>query len=205
MSHIHPTAVVDAQACIDERASIGPFAVIGPHVRIGAGTTVGAHCVIDGHTTIGQDNRIYPFASLGAAPQDKKYGGEPTELRIGDRNTIREFCTFNTGTAQDKGSTSIGNDNWIMAYVHIAHDCVVGDHTTMANNATLAGHVEVGDWATVGGLTGVLQRMRIGAHTMVGFSSHVGKDVPPFMVVDGNPLAVRGVNLVGLRRRDFSD
>jgi UDP-N-acetylglucosamine acyltransferase len=205
VSHIHPTAVVDAQACIDERASIGPFAVIGPHVRIGAGTTVGAHCVIDGHTTIGQDNRIYPFASLGAAPQDKKYGGEPTELRIGDRNTIREFCTFNTGTAQDKGSTTIGNDNWIMAYVHIAHDCVVGDHTTMANNATLAGHVEVGDWATIGGLTGVLQRMRIGAHTMVGFSSHVGKDVPPFMVVDGNPLAVRGVNLVGLRRRDFSD
>ena len=205
MSHIHPTAVVDAQACIDERASIGPFAVIGPHVRIGAGTTVGAHCVIDGHTTIGQDNRIYPFASLGAAPQDKKYGGEPTELRIGDRNTIREFCTFNTGTAQDKGSTTIGNDNWIMAYVHIAHDCVVGDHTTMANNATLAGHVEVGDWATIGGLTGVLQRMRIGAHAMVGFSSHVGKDVPPFMVVDGNPLAVRGVNLVGLRRRDFSD
>jgi UDP-N-acetylglucosamine acyltransferase len=205
VSHVHPTAVVDAQACIDERASIGPFAVIGPHVRIGAGTTVGAHCVIDGHTTIGQDNRIYPFASLGAAPQDKKYGGEPTELRIGDRNTIREFCTFNTGTAQDKGSTTIGNDNWIMAYVHIAHDCVVGDHTTMANNATLAGHVEVGDWATIGGLTGVLQRMRIGAHTMVGFSSHVGKDVPPFMVVDGNPLAVRGVNLVGLRRRDFSD
>ena len=205
MSHIHPTAVVDAQACIDERASIGPFAVIGPHVRIGAGTTVGAHCVIDGHTTIGQDNRIYPFASLGAAPQDKKYGGEPTELRIGDRNTIREFCTFNTGTVQDKGATTIGNDNWIMAYVHIAHDCVVGDHTTMANNATLAGHVEVGDWATIGGLTGVLQRMRIGAHTMVGFSSHVGKDVPPFMVVDGNPLAVRGVNLVGLRRRDFSD
>ena len=205
MSHIHPTAVVDAQACIDERASIGPFAVIGPQVRIGAGTTVGAHCVIDGHTTIGQDNRIYPFASLGAAPQDKKYGGEPTELRIGDRNTIREFCTFNTGTAQDKGSTTIGNDNWIMAYVHIAHDCQVGNQTTLANNTTLAGHVDVGDWATVGGLTGVLQRMRIGAHTMIGFASHVGKDVPPFMVVDGNPLAVRGVNLVGLRRRAFSD
>ena len=205
MSHIHPTAVVDAQACIDERASIGPFAVIGPHVRIGAGTTVGAHCVIDGHTTIGQDNRIYPFASLGAAPQDKKYGGEPTELRIGDRNTIREFCTFNTGTVQDKGATTIGNDNWIMAYVHIAHDCQVGNQTTLANNTTLAGHVDVGDWATVGGLTGVLQRMRIGAHTMIGFASHVGKDVPPFMVVDGNPLAVRGVNLVGLRRRAFSD
>ncbi len=205
MSNIHATAIVDPAARIDPTATIGPYAVIGPEVSIGARTTVGAHCVIDGHTTIGQDNRIYPFASLGAAPQDKKYGGEPTELRIGDRNTIREFCTFNTGTAQDKGSTTIGNENWIMAYVHIAHDCVVGDHTTMANNATLAGHVEVGDWATIGGLTGVLQRMRIGAHTMVGFSSHVGKDVPPFMVVDGNPLAVRGVNLVGLRRRDFSD
>jgi len=197
--------VVDARACIDASVAIGPYAVIGPHVRIGAGTTVGAHCVIEGHTTIGRDNRIFPFAALGAAPQDKKYGGEPTELRIGDRNTIREFCTFNTGTVQDRGVTAVGDDNWIMAYVHIAHDCTVGHHTTMANNATLAGHVEVGDWATVGGLCGVLQRMRIGAHTMVGFSSHVGKDVPPYMVVDGNPLAVRGVNLVGLRRRGFSE
>ena len=204
MSHIHPTAVVDAQACIDERASIGPFAVIGPHVRIGAGTTVGAHCVIDGHTTIGQDNRIYPFASLGAAPQDKKYGGEPTELRIGDRNTIREFCTFNTGTAQDKGSTTIGNDNWIMAYVHIAHDCVVGDHTILANNATLAGHVRVDDWAIIGGLTGVHQFTQVGAHVMAGFASHISQDVPPFMMVDGNPLAVRGLNLEGLRRRGFA-
>ena len=205
VSSIHPTAIVDAQARIDASATIGPYAVIGPHVSIGAGTTVGAHCVIEGHTTIGRDNRIFQFASLGAQPQDKKYAGEPTELRIGDRNTIREFCTFNTGTAQDRGVTTIGDDNWIMAYVHIAHDCRVGHQTTMANNATLAGHVEVGDWATVGGLTGVLQRMRIGAHTMVGFSSHVGKDIPPYMVVDGNPLAVRGVNLVGLRRRDFSD
>ena len=205
MSSIHPTAIVDAQARIDASATIGPYAVIGPHVSIGAGTTVGPHCVIEGHTTIGRDNRIFQFASLGAQPQDKKYAGEPTELRIGDRNTIREFCTFNTGTVQDRGVTSIGDDNWIMAYVHIAHDCRVGHQTTMANNATLAGHVEVGDWATVGGLTGVLQRMRIGAHTMVGFSSHVAKDIPPYMVVDGNPLAVRGVNLVGLRRRDFSD
>lgn len=205
VSSIHPTAIVDAQARIDASATIGPYAVIGPHVTIGAGTTVGPHCVIEGHTTIGRDNRIFQFASLGAQPQDKKYAGEPTELRIGDRNTIREFCTFNTGTVQDRGVTSIGDDNWIMAYVHIAHDCRVGNQTTMANNTTLAGHVEVGDWATVGGLTGVLQRMRIGAHTMVGFSSHVGKDVPPYMVVDGNPLAVRGVNLVGLRRRDFSD
>ena len=204
MSNIHQTAIVDAGAEIDPSVTIGPYAVIGPHVRIGAGTAVGAHCVIEGRTTIGRDNRIFQFASLGAVPQDKKYAGEDTRLVIGDRNTIREFCTFNTGTAQDKGVTTIGDDNWIMAYVHIAHDCVVGHHTTMANNTTLAGHVEVGDWATVGGLTGVLQRMRIGAHTMVGFASHIGKDVPPFMVVDGNPLAVRGVNLVGLRRRDFS-
>ena len=204
MSTIHPTALVDAAAQIDASVTIGPYAVIGPHVVLGAGTTVGAHCVIEGHTTIGRDNRIFQFASLGAAPQDKKYAGEPTRLVIGDRNTIREFCTFNLGTAQDAGVTRIGDDNWIMAYVHIAHDCVLGNQITMANNATLAGHVEVGDWATVGGLTGVLQRMRIGAHTMVGFASHVGKDVPPFMVVDGNPLAVRAVNLVGLRRRDFS-
>ncbi len=205
MCLIHPTALVDARASVHPSVAIGPYAVIGPEVTIGAGTTVGAHCVIEGRTTIGQDNRIFQFASLGAIPQDKKYAGEPTELRIGDRNTIREFCTFNTGTVQDHGVTSVGNDNWIMAYVHIAHDCDVGSHTTLANNTTLAGHVQVGDWATVGGLTGVLQRMRIGAHTMVGFASHVGKDVPPFMVVDGNPLAVRGVNLVGLRRRGFSD
>ncbi len=205
MSLIHPTALVDARASVHPSVAIGPYAVIGPEVTIGAGTTVGAHCVIEGRTTIGQDNRIFQFASLGAIPQDKKYAGETTELRIGDRNTIREFCTFNTGTVQDHGVTSVGNDNWIMAYVHIAHDCDVGSHTTLANNTTLAGHVQVGDWATVGGLTGVLQRMRIGAHTMVGFASHVGKDVPPFMVVDGNPLAVRGVNLVGLRRRGFSD
>ena len=204
MSLIHPTAIVADGARLDPSVTVGPYAVIGPHVAIGAGTTVGAHCVIEGHTTIGADNRIFQFASLGAVPQDKKYAGEPTRLVIGDRNTIREFCTFNLGTAQDKGVTTIGDDNWIMAYVHIAHDCVVGNQTTMSNNVTLAGHVEVGDWATVGGLVGVLQRMRIGAHAMVGFASHVNKDVPPFMVVDGNPLAVRGVNLVGLRRRDFS-
>ena len=204
MSLIHPTAIVAEGAQLDPSVSVGPYAVIGPHVTMGARTTVGAHCVIEGHTTIGADNRIFQFSSLGAVPQDKKYAGEPTQLVIGDRNTIREFCTFNLGTAQDAGVTRMGDDNWIMAYVHIAHDCVLGNQITMANNATLAGHVEVGDWATVGGLTGVLQRMRIGAHTMVGFASHVGKDVPPFMVVDGNPLAVRAVNLVGLRRRDFS-
>lgn len=204
MTRIHATAVVDPQAQLDASVVVGPYAVIGPHVRIGARTTVGAHCVIEGRTTIGCDNRIFQFCSLGAVPQDKKYAGEPTELLIGDRNAIREFCTLNLGTVQDAGVTRIGSDNWIMAYVHIAHDCQVGDQVTMANNTTLAGHVVVGDWVTVGGLTGVLQRMRLGDHSMIGFGSHVGRDVPPFMVVDGNPLSVRGVNLVGLRRRDFS-
>jgi UDP-N-acetylglucosamine acyltransferase len=202
---IHATAVVDPQAQLHPSVTVGPYTVIGPHVRVGQGTTIGAHCVIEGHTTIGADNRIFQFNSLGAVPQDKKYAGEPTELVIGDRNIIREFCTFNLGTVQDAGVTRIGDDNWVMAYVHIAHDCQLGNQITMANNTTLAGHVQVGDWATIGGLTGVLQRMRIGAHTMVGFASHVAKDIPPFMVVDGNPLAVRAVNLVGLKRRDFSD
>lgn len=204
MTQVHSTAIVDSRAHLDGTVVVGPYAVIGPHVRIGAGTTIGAHCVIEGHTSIGVDNRIFQFCSLGAVPQDKKYAGEATELVIGDRNTVREFCTFNLGTAQDAGVTRIGNDNWIMAYVHLAHDCQLGNQITMANNATLAGHVHVGDWATIGGLTGVLQRMRIGDHAMVGFAAHVGKDVPPFMVVDGNPLTVRGVNLVGLKRRDFS-
>ena len=205
MTAIHATAVVDPQAQLDPSVTVGPYTVIGPHVKVAAGTTIGPHCVIEGHTTIGRDNQIFQFNSLGAVPQDKKYAGEPTELVIGDRNVIREFCTFNLGTVQDAGVTRIGDDNWIMAYVHIAHDCQLGNQITMANNTTLAGHVEVGDWATIGGLTGVLQRMRIGAHTMVGFASHVNKDVPPFMVVDGHPLEVRAVNLVGLKRRDFSD
>jgi len=204
VSSIHPTAVVDALARIDSTAQIGPYCVIGPQVAIGANTTVGAHCVIEGHTTIGQDNRIFQFASLGAAPQDKKYAGEPTRLVIGDRNTIREFCTFNTGTAQDRGVTTVGDDNWIMAYVHIAHDCTVGQHTVLANNATLAGHVQVGDYAIIGGLTGIHQFTQVGAHVMAGFASHISQDVPPFMMVDGNPLAVRGLNLEGLRRRGFS-
>lgn len=204
-SLIHPSAVVDPAAQLDPSVSVGPYAVIGPHVRIGARTSVGAHCVIEGHTTIGCDNQIFQFASLGAEPQDKKYAGEPTRLVMGDRNTVREFCTFNTGTVQDRGETTIGSDNWIMAYVHIAHDCIVADNTTLANNTTLAGHVQVGDWVTVGGLTGVLQRMRIGAYAMVGFQAHVNKDVPPFMTVDGNPLAARSVNLIGLKRRGFSD
>ena len=204
MSNIHSTAIVDPAAHIDSTATVGPYAVIGPHVRIGARSSVGPHCVIEGHTSIGEDNKIFQFASLGGVPQDKKYAGEPTRLEIGNRNTIREFCTFNLGTAQDRGVTSIGDDNWIMAYVHIAHDCVVGNQTILANNATLAGHVQLGDWVIVGGLTGVHQFSRIGAHAMAGFASHISQDVPPFMMVDGNPLAVRGLNLEGLKRRGFS-
>jgi UDP-N-acetylglucosamine acyltransferase len=204
MAQIHPTAIVDPQARLAASVTVGPYAVIGPNVRIGEGTTIGAHCVIEGRTTIGRDNRIFQFASLGAIPQDKKYAGEPTELSIGDRNTIREFCTFNTGTAQDSGVTRLGSDNWVMAYVHLAHDVQVGNQTILANNATLAGHVHVGDWVIVGGLTGVHQFVKIGAHAMVGFASAVSQDVPPFMMVDGNPLAVRGYNVEGLRRRGFS-
>jgi UDP-N-acetylglucosamine acyltransferase len=204
MASIHPTAIVDPKAQLAASATVGPYAVIGPDVRIGENTTIGAHCVIEGRTTIGSDNRIFQFASLGAAPQDKKYAGEPTELHIGDRNTIREFCTFNTGTVQDSKVTRVGSDNWVMAYVHIAHDVQLGDKTILANNATLAGHVHVGDWAIIGGLTGVHQFVKIGAHAMVGFASAVSQDVPPYMMVDGNPLAVRGFNIEGLRRRGFS-
>ncbi|MBK9237506.1 MAG: acyl-ACP--UDP-N-acetylglucosamine O-acyltransferase [Rhodoferax sp.] len=203
MAAIHPSALVDVQAELDDSVSVGPYTVIGPHVRIGAGTTIGAHCVLEGRTTMGRDNRVFQFASLGAAPQDKKYAGEPTELVIGDRNTIREFTTFNLGTVQDTGVTRIGDDNWIMAYVHIAHDCQVGNQTILANNATLGGHVHLGDWVFVGGLTGVHQFVKVGAHAMAGFASAVTQDVPPFMMVDGNPLAVRGFNIEGLRRRGF--
>ncbi|CAN7405383.1 acyl-ACP--UDP-N-acetylglucosamine O-acyltransferase [Variovorax sp. LjRoot290] len=204
MTQVHPTAIVDPKAELDPTVSVGPYAVIGPHVRVGAGTTIGAHCVIEGRTTIGRDNRIFQFASLGAVPQDKKYAGEPTELVIGERNTIREFCTFNIGVPGAGGVTRVGSDNWIMAYTHIAHDCRVDDHTTLANNTTLAGHVHLADWVTVGGLTGIHQFVSVGAHAMIGFASAVAQDVPPFMLVDGNPLAVRGFNVVGLRRRDFS-
>lgn len=204
MTLIHSTAIVDHRAELDPTVSVGPYSVIGPHVKVAAGTTIGAHCVIEGRTTIGRDNRIFQFSSLGAVPQDKKYAGEPTQLVIGERNTIREFCTFNIGVPGAGGITRVGSDNWIMAYTHIAHDCRVNDHTTLANNTTLAGHVHLGDWVTIGGLTGIHQFVSIGAHAMVGFASAVSQDVPPFMLVDGNPLAVRGFNVVGLRRRDFS-
>jgi len=202
--NIHPSAIIHEGAQVHPSVTVGAYSIIGPHVAIGAGTQIGPHCVIEGHTTIGADNHIFQFASLGAQPQDKKYAGEPTQLVIGDRNTIREFCTFNTGTAQDHGVTRIGNDNWIMAYVHIAHDCVVGSNTILANNATLAGHVHLGDWVILGGLTGVHQFVKIGAHAMAGFASRVAQDVPPFMMIEGNPLAVRGFNIEGLRRRGFT-
>ncbi len=204
MALIHPTAIVDPGAELAGSVAVGPYAVIGADVTIGEGTTIGAHAVLEGPSWIGRDNRIFAHASLGGAPQDMKYRGEPTELRIGDRNMIREFCTFNRGTTQDGGVTRIGDDNWIMAYVHIAHDVQVGSRTILANNATLAGHVHVGDWVIVGGLTGVHQFCHIGAHAMTGFQSHVAQDVPPYMMCAGNPLAVRGFNIEGLRRRGFS-
>jgi UDP-N-acetylglucosamine acyltransferase len=203
-ANIHPTAIIHEGAQVHPSVTVGPYSIIGPNVSIGAGTRIGPHCVIEGCTTIGVDNHIFQFASLGAQPQDKKYAGEQTQLVIGDRNTIREFCTFNTGTSQDSGVTRVGNDNWIMAYVHIAHDCVVGNQTILANNATLAGHVHVGDWVILGGLTGVHQFVKIGAHAMAGFASRVAQDVPPFMLIEGNPLAVRGFNIEGLRRRGFT-
>ncbi len=204
MTAIHSTAIVDAGAELDSSVTVGPYSIIGPHVTIAAGTTIAAHCVIEGRTHIGRNNRIFQFNSLGAVPQDKKYAGEPTELVIGDDNTIREFCTFSVGVPAAGGVTRVGNHNWIMAYTHIAHDCRVDDHTTLANNTTLAGHVHLADWVTVGGLVGIHQFVKVGAYAMVGFASAVAQDVPPFMLVDGNPLAVRGVNSVGLRRRDFS-
>lgn len=201
---IHATAIVESGAELADGVTVGAFSIVRSGVRIGAGTTVGPHCVIEGHTRIGANNRIFQFCSLGAEPQDKKYAGEPTALVIGDGNTIREFCTFNVGTLQGGGVTRIGDRGWFMAYVHIAHDCVVGNDTILANNTTLAGHVELGDFAFIGGLTGVHQFVKIGAHAMAGFASAVSQDVPPFMTVDGNPLAVRGFNLEGLRRRGFN-
>ena len=201
---IHPTAIVAPGAKIDPSASIGPYTVIGPEVAIGAGTTVGPHCVIEGRTTIGRDNRIFQFASLGAIPQDKKYAGEPCELIIGDRNTIREFATFNIGSPGGGGITRIGDDNWLMAYVHVAHDCVVGNHTIFANNSQLAGHVEVGDWAILGGFTVVHQFVRIGAHGMTAMCSLLFADQPPFVMSQGQPAKARSMNFEGLRRRGFS-
>ncbi len=204
MVRIHPTAIIDAGAVLDDLVEVGAYSVIGPNARIGARTKIGPHVVIQGHTTIGADNTFFQFSSIGAPPQDRKYAGEPTRLEIGDRNTVREFCTFNLGTAQDVGVTRLGNDNWIMAYVHLAHDCQVGNNTIFANNAQLAGHVEVGDWAIMGGFSNVHQFCKIGAHAMVGMSTSLTQDVPPFVLLNGNPATPHGVNVEGLKRRGFT-
>jgi len=204
MAKIHPTAIVEPGAEIHATAEIGAYSIIGANVVIGARTRVGPHVVIDGKTNIGEDNVFYQFSSIGAPPQDKKYAGEPTRLEIGDRNTIREFCTFNRGTVQDVGVTRLGNDNWIMAYVHLAHDCQIGNNTIFANNAQLAGHVQVGDWAIMGGFSNVHQFCKIGAHAMVGMSTSLTQDVPPYVILSGNPAQAHGINSEGLKRRGFS-
>lgn len=204
MSDIHPTAIVAPGAELDVGVSVGPYAVIGTGVRIGAGSTVGAHAVLKGPATIGRENRIFQFASIGEDPQDKKYRGEPTQLAIGDRNTFREFCTINRGTAQDEGVTRIGNDNWIMSYVHVAHDCVVGNEVIFSNNATLAGHVQVGDHVICSGFSAVHQFCRLGAHSFLGGFAAVTRDVPPYVIVGGQPTAPHGINSEGLKRRGFT-
>jgi UDP-N-acetylglucosamine acyltransferase len=200
---IHATAIVDPAARIGASVSIGAYSVVGAGVEIGEGTSIGPHVVIEGTTRIGRDNRIFQFASIGAIPQDKKFGGEESRLIIGDRNFIREFVTLNRGTGDGGGATRIGNDNWIMAYAHVAHDCVVGNHTVFSNNATLAGHVEVGDYAILSGFAGVHQFCRIGAHAFVGMGCLVNGDVPPFVMVAADYGRPRGINAEGLKRRGF--
>jgi UDP-N-acetylglucosamine acyltransferase len=204
MSSVHPTAIVDKRAKLGANVTVGPYTVIDGDVEVGEGTTIGAHNVITGHTVIGRDNRIFHFCSIGEANQDKKYKGEPTRLAIGDRNTIREYCSLNRGTAQDRGVTRIGDDNWIMAYCHVAHDCLLGNNTVFANHATLAGHVDIGDWTILGGFVGVHQFVKVGAHVMAGIASVVTQDVPPFVTIAGNPTTPYGINAEGLKRRGFS-
>jgi UDP-N-acetylglucosamine acyltransferase len=204
MARIHPTAIIEPGAELADDVEIGPYAIVGPKVRIGAGCRIASHAVIAGRTTLGRNNRVFSHAALGGEPQDKKYAGEDTELVIGDDNTIREFCTFNTGTAQDGGTTRVGSNNWIMAYVHIAHDVQVGDNCILANNATLAGHVKLGDWVILGGMTGVHQFVRVGAHAMSGGGSILLQDLPPYVICQGNPAAPFGLNSEGLKRRGFA-
>lgn len=201
---IDPTAIVHPGAELGRGVSVGAYSIIGEHVELGEETSVGPHVLIEGRTRIGAQNRIFAFSSLGGPPQDKKYRGEPTRLEIGDRNTIREYCTFNCGTAQDAGVTRIGNDNWIMAYVHIAHDCQIGNHTVFANLATLAGHVHVGDYAILGGFTGAHQFVSIGAHSITGVATVLLQDLPPYVMAAGNTAKPFGINAEGLKRRGFS-
>jgi len=201
---IHTTALVDPLAQLHPTVSVGPYSIIGPDVKIDAHTKIGSHCVIDGHTTIGQNNHFYRFCSVGGMPQDKKYSGEPTRLEIGDRNMVREYVTINTGTVQDVGVTRLGSDNWVMAYVHVAHDCQIGSNVILANGVQMGGHVHIGDWAIVGGLAAVHQFGRIGAHSMTGGQSALHMDVPPYVMGSGNPCVPVGVNVEGLKRRGFS-
>ena len=202
---IHPTAIIHEGAQIAEGVEIGPYAIIGEHVAIGSGTTIGPHTVIEGWTEIGRDNRIFQFASIGAPPQDLKYRGEKALLKIGDRNTVREFATLHRGTADGGGETVIGNDNLLMAYSHVAHDCLLGNHVILANGATLAGHVAVDDFAILGGLCAVHQFTRIGAHVMISGGSMVTQDVPPFSIAQGDRAKTVGINQIGLKRRGFSE
>ena len=201
---VHPTAIVHPAAKLGRGVSVGPYSMVGEHVEIGDHSVIGPHVVVTGHTTIGCDNRIFQFCSIGEQPQDKKYAGEPTRLEIGDRNTIREYCSLSRGTVQDGGVTTVGSDNWIMAYVHLAHDCQVGDNTIFANNAQLAGHVQVGDWAILGGFTVVHQFVRIGAHSITAMGTILLQDLPPFVMAAGNPAEPRSINAEGLKRRGFS-
>jgi len=202
---IDARAVVSPQAQLAQDVSVGPFSIVGPGVQIGPRTVIGPHAVVNGPTTIGADNHIFQFASIGDAPQDKKYQGESTRLEIGDRNVFRESCTINRGTTHDKGVTRIGHDNLFMAFSHVAHDCIVGSNTVFANCASLGGHVEIGDWAILGGLTAVHQFAKIGAHAFLGGGSILSRDVPPYVMVAGNPAVPHAVNAEGLKRRGFSE
>jgi len=201
---VHPTAIVAPEAKLAAGVSVGPYSIIGPEVEVGEGTRIASHVVIEGRTRIGRANRIFQFASIGAEPQDKKYRGEPTAVEIGDGNTIREYVTINRGTAQDAGATRVGDDNWIMAYVHFAHDCQVGSHVIVANACELAGHVHVGDWAILGATTLVHQFVHIGAHSFTGMGTYLPQDLPPYVTVAGNPAKPYGINSEGLKRRGFA-
>jgi len=201
---IHPTAIVRPGAQLAAGVSVGPFSVVGDQVTVGEGTWIGPHVVVEGRTLIGRNNRIFQFVSIGAPPQDKKYAGEDTAVEIGDGNTIREYVTINRGTALDAGVTRVGNDNWIMAYVHFAHDCQIGSHAIFANLSQLAGHVHIGDWAILGGNTIVHQFVKVGAHSFTGMCTYLDRDLPPFVKAAGNMAKPYGINSEGLRRRGFS-
>ena len=201
---IHPTALIDPKAELADDVEVGAFTIVNAKVRIDAGTRIGPHAVITGRTTIGKNNHIFQFTSIGEQPQDKKYAGEDTELIIGDNNTIREMCTFSRGSAQGGGVTRIGSHNWIMACVHIAHDCILGDHIIMANNASLAGHVTIGDYAILSGYSLIHQFCSIGEHSFTSFASYVNQSIPPYVTVAGEKARVKGINSEGLKRRGFT-